>query len=80
MQPHLVYFASCDDLILAETNVRKIERTVASTERGVLKLVYNGGYYYFTIDDEDVTTERLIEKVAPIVLEDFYKNYNKHGI
>jgi hypothetical protein len=69
----LAYYAALDDLILAETNVKTVERPIMDTERGKLTLVYDGEYR-FMLDEEDVTTPRLLAEVAPGILE---KSFNR---
>lgn len=61
-------YKQLDNLVLSETNVKKINRPIAQTELGILELVYDGTEYKFLIGDMDVTTEKLYNNI-PSLLE-----------
>lgn len=72
----LEHYGQLDELVRQEVNVKVIERKVASSNQGDLLLVWDGTSYSFILDGKDVTTPRLLDEVAPKVLE---KSFLSHG-
>lgn len=44
-------YKQLDSVILAETNIKKLERVIGATEKGNLTLVFQDGEYFWQIND-----------------------------
>ena len=51
-----------DDLILAEVNVKILERVIARTEKGIFALLYDRKEYSMTLDGKRFESPKLLEE------------------
>ncbi len=73
MKQGLQKYAQLDDMVLAEVNIKKIERRVAQTEKGELCLIYDGEQYFFELAGDGVEMTEGLEEIATEVLKGQYK-------
>jgi hypothetical protein len=66
------HYKQLDNLILDETNVKVISRRVLESDKGTIYLQYDGKDYSFVLNEEDVTTPKLLE-ILPGLLEQLFK-------
>lgn len=67
----LKIYREFDLQILDEVNVKDIRRPICTTEEGDLVLVFDGDYR-FELGGADCTTDRLLDELAPQLLEKVY--------